>query len=241
MGSIEQRVASRYAAKVAVMPVGLGRLIGWALIQSRTLGLPDVHGRPALDYVGKADGLPLDYLGNLAKGFYRDLLKIAKGDEQVVDEALSTWSLHFIVRDGWEKMEGVEFSSARRYVWQSMVNSLLNVLKADRGYAHRFAPEVGEDFEDPRALRRLLDTHPVWDDPGLRAKLEQVHPDAPLYLKLYMAGFSEVEIVGNPRGGWGLIPVMPMLPHVRANPMSPQNWAQHIRPKILRVLAEELG
>lgn len=219
----------------------LGRALGAIFIKKKVRGLPDVHGKPALDWPANKP-LPPDYLKGLASDLRRFLL--AKfHDEHLVDTTIDNWLFRFVVEGGWEHMiEGITLKEAQNYAFTGLLRQGLNeitVKKRERG-RNRSLNETDEEghvvFEpaDPSAAKNIYENLPSTKMPSVRRILEnKVHPDAPLYLDLLLDGYEGTEILGDPNKGR-----IPMLPYLQHHPLSYANWKKTYEPKILQVLKE---
>jgi hypothetical protein len=227
----------------------LGRALGVIFIKKRVEGLPEIHGKPALDFpVAELEAqhkdpsrlIPSDYLKGFSEAIRQKLFQRFHS-EQLVDTVISNWLFRFIVEGGWQHMkDGLSLATARNYALHSMENQALNEIKVlkrdrDRSKSIQETDEEGHqkiDPADPTAPAKFYDSLPTSKLPAVRRVLEQkVHPDAPLYLDLLLEGYNASEILGH--GGQDT-----MLPHLKEEGLAAPyaNWKKNYEPKIRQVL-----
>lgn len=233
----------------------LGRSLGVIFIKKRVEGLPDIHGKPALEFpVAELEAkhkdpsrlLPSNYLEDFA-GVVRGALLNRFHNQQLVETGISNWLFRFIVSGGWHTMhEGVNLSGLKGYIISGIENEIKNeVIKGKRKKRDMDSLDIQDDEgkllhnpNDPKAPATFFERLSPHEMPKVRKELEhKVHPDAPLYLDLLLEGYTVKEIVGDPEEG-----KPPMLPHMRQHPIGYNNWKKTYEPKIrdimLRVLDE---
>ena len=244
----------------------IGRTLGLIFIRKKVQGLPDIpsgpHAGPALDFpIDKLQKperfLPITYLSGFAQSL-GEMMRHKYGPD-LAERAIDDWLFYFVVKNSWHNMrEGEPLSVVRNYVlrameeharrlrkrqdikWWSGTKSIDDVPEGDegRGPSHEIA--------DPAAEDAILHGIPAYQRSKIRHKLEHIHPDAPLYLDLLMAGYKDKEIVLGLNADERLPDgtVVPagksLLPHLREKPMGYFNWQKTYRSKIRDLLAEEL-
>jgi len=106
----------------------------------------------------------------------------------------------------------------------------LTVTDDDGNETERVVPDLSiSDVGRMIDVRRVLD---LLEDPDVQSDLKNVHPDALLFIRLLMDGFTQKEILGDPPRG-----VPSMLPHWKFGPSAWQPKPDRgYGPNILRVL-----
>lgn len=251
--SFHERLAHVLSVLAGTDLKALGRSLGVIFIKKRTQGLPDIHGKPALEFpVEELEAkhkdpsrlLPPNYLEDFA-AMLRGLLLHKFNNTQLVDVGISNWLFRFVVAGGWHTMhEGANLSSLKGYILGSIENEIKNEIKGGKRKKRDMGSlDVVNDEgdllhhpSDPTAPAKFYENLGPQDMPKVRKELEhKVHPDAPLYLDLLMEGYTVVEILGDPEKG-----VPPMLPHMRSNPIGYKNWKKTYEPKIRDVMVHFL-
>lgn len=155
---------------------------------------------------------------------------------QLVEDVLSSFMMRFIESGAKHLRDGASLADAENYVLRGLTNEGLNHLRKKREVSDTYVSEGEEKrhelpiFDEDtveRQLRRLL--------PRMRSKLEAIHPDAPLYVKLSLIdGHTDQEIIGDVARG---IPSMLEHPYGRqGGPLEPRQWSVTYRPQIYAVL-----
>lgn len=231
----------------------LGRALGVIFIKKKIQGLPDIHGKPALEFpVEQLESqhkdpskyLPTDYLHDFSQRVRQEMLSKFKSDD-LVDVIISNWLFRFIVRGGWRTLrEGDNFSTVLNHTMVSMKNEGINELKKrdrSRGKSIDQTDEEGRPtlvLKDPHEnAEEVYENLPMSDIPKVRKILEdRVHPDAPRYLDLLLEGWTASEILGFANGKENSREVM--LPHLKERGlMAPyKTWKTNYEPQIRRVL-----
>lgn len=222
-----------------------GRVMYAEFIKRGVVGMPPIHGKPVEEVVNKddprlANKLPSGY-GSTFASKVRGLIRGKFKDPLMVEEAMQNVSVKFLAGASKGIEEGSPLAKAENYVIVSVVREVLTEMKKQRGHGSLTVDDDGADVQldvaDPDALQQFENIERFWHkDPGVRRKLEQVHPDAPEYIDLSVEGYHDREIVGDPKAGYP-----GMLPHPfgqRGNPLSPQSWAKDYRPAIFKILTQ---
>jgi DNA-directed RNA polymerase specialized sigma24 family protein len=222
-----------------------GRSIYTYFITRGVKGLPDIKGQPALSFpvdLKRNKLAPPGYGKEYGHQMWRRLLAKYKNPE-LVGDAMQT-----VVAKLWHAPnalnEGDSLRSAEGFVFKMLNNWILDEIR--KNVRHREDSLYGEGDEGEEIEFSVLDkdTLQQLDDmilPGEMAKIKrridrEVHPDASLWIDLFLDGYTSKEIVGDKAHG-----IPSMLPHVQERPMSYQNWESNVKPKILHVFREELS
>ncbi len=206
--------------------------------------MPDIHGRPASELASHgrlADRLPHGYGGDFGKKAYSTLMS-RYHDPSFVEDVLATYLENFL---GWGSAKlkaGTPLKSAESYVMTGIVREGLNVMRSRSRKREESVESIGEGGEehhhdvpvhDEETMDRLL----LRALPRMKSRLERIHPDAPLYVKLSIIdGYTDHEIIGDPEHG-----VPSMLPNpetARGTPMSEKYWNLKYKGPIFQVLKD---
>jgi DNA-directed RNA polymerase specialized sigma24 family protein len=151
---------------------------------------------------------------------------------QLVEEVMENFAVRF-----WGESDKLRPDSslkdAKSYVLRAVTNETLNTLRRKH--------EVSDVYVDEGAEKRH--ELPIFDDAGggesddraqhmftkmlprVRSKLEAIHPDVPLYLKLQLEGYTAREIVGDVAHG---VKSMLTNPYTkRGEPMTERRWSAY--------------
>lgn len=229
----------------------LGRLVYAEFLRKGVRDMPDIRGKSADQYVQEmgakihdprlADKLPPKYGLEFGARMYSHLMKGLRKPSDV-DEVISRFMRRLFGGSAKGMHDGLSLRQAENYMLKGLLNEMRNyrdtlgrqesLSKEDKGES-----EVKQvDIRDPQFLEKIEDQFPIHElihDPFVQRELRKIHPDAPLYLQLMLEGYNNEEIVGVPTEGQES-----MLPHLKAQPMSPQNWHKSKLPKIYQVLKE---
>jgi hypothetical protein len=243
------RLAYVIASLSGVELQALGRSLGVIFIRKKIQDLPDIHGKPALEFPvdqhkDPTKLLPADYL----RGFAADLRKslLAKyHSEQLVDVAISNWLFAFVVEGGWKELrEGAKLGEVFRYLLKSLNYVVLSDIQKTKRKKYDFGPSIDNTDEegnptmqmgDPESEANFYHNLPTSVLPKVRQALQHVHPDAPLYLDLLMEGYTPAEILGFKAHAQT---EDVMLPHLKAEGLKApyKSWKAIYEPKIKTVL-----
>ena len=199
----EHRLADLFT-KLAVDSIeALGKSLGAEFLARGVTGMPDPgtswnpHARhPELT-------LPAGYLREFASATYRLLLAKFQ-DPSVVDDAVQRYLLKLTTT---RRIKPVPLKSAESYVRYGLVQEALDLLRQRRQRALSLDLSVEDDglaladlIDDPKALlemQRELSPR-VWKL-WMTYLAQRLHEDVPEYLGLSMQGFTDLEIIGDPR------------------------------------------
>ncbi len=199
----EHRLADVFT-KLAVDSIeALGRSLGAEFLARGVTGMPDPgtswnpHARhPELT-------LPAGYLREFASATYRLLLAKFQ-DPALVDDAVQRYLLKLTTT---RRIKPVPLKSAESYVRYGLVQEGLDVLRQRRQRALSLDLPVEDDgdsladlIDDPKALHEMQrELSPrVWRL-WMAYLAQRLHEDVPEYLGLSMQGFTDLEIIGDPR------------------------------------------
>jgi len=185
----------------------LGRALGATFLLSGVTDMPDPG--PAWNPQARRPELtlPPGYMKDFASSVYGLVIK-KFGDPSIADEAIQ----HFLLKVTTTKViKPVPRRSAESFVRDGVVKAALDIVRQRR---RRERPNLSdsldqlgdegrslaEALDDPRALRyieRKLSPR-VWRL-WMAYLAHELHPDIPAYLGLSMQGFTDAEIIGDPR------------------------------------------
>ncbi len=227
-----------------------GRAIYAEFLKRRITGMPEINGRPAEEFditrnpSRLADRLPKNYGAEFGEKCFRTLMGKFR-NPQLVDNILDSFYERFLMSGASHLHEGAHLHQVESYVISGLINQGLNMIKSrsreisdhdDEGDSYDFT-----DVEDPHALEQFerdplkhIDIEDVLHKlPQLSSQLRRIHPDAEEFIRLLLEGHSKLDIVGDYRKNRPS-----MLPHVKENPMTYQNWNSNIEPKIYKVIQQ---
>lgn len=178
---------------------------------------------------------------------YRNLM--AKfHNPQLVEEVMENFAARFWGESG-KLHPGSSLRDAKNYVLRSVQNETLNMLRKKHEVSDVYVSEGEEKrhelpiFEDEgeaadsRAKRMFMKMLP-----RVHSKLEAIHPDVPLYLKLQLEGYTTREIVGDVDHG---VKSMLTNPYTKTGePMTEKRWSAYkddIRKVFYRAFGEHAG
>ena len=222
-----------------------GRIIYTAFLKRKVDGLPDINGKPALDFdLNRAPqhlappGYGKDF-GNLVVG---SLLKKYK-DYDTLQDVLQDVALTFAMSP--ERLrEGVPLSVARGYVLTVANNAVLVAFRHKKRHPGDYgtgmsdtedheAPQV--ELEDPKALENIF----AWIDretfgKGMEKVMRELAhiPGAVPYVEgVIELGLPDSKLVGREDKG-----IEPELDWFKEHPMSYGNFSVNLKPKIKKVI-----
>lgn len=163
----------------------------------------------------------------------------------LVEDLMSSFAVRFLESGVKNLKKDATLREAENYVLLGVTREGLNVLRSRRnkpeesdiyvnqGDEMRHDLPIFDEDTAERQLKRML--------PKVKNKLEAVHPDAPLYLKLsILDGYTDREIFGDVAHG-----VPALLPHPYGRdgktPLTEKTWSTTYKPQILRVLRDNFG
>ncbi len=253
----EERLA-HFFAKFALDTVEtMGKALGAEFLIRGVTGMPDPGAFWDPDSRNPSLTLPRNYLKEFASSAYGQLMKKFH-DPELVEEAVQNYLLKIMTH---EHIKPMPLPAAEKYVRNGLINSALDIIrhrrrkdsppgtmsldedysgKADVSTRKRLMEEV---LEDPRAL------HQMEQELGSRAwkrymdwLSRRIHVDIPEYIGFSMHGWSDVDIIGDPR-----VPGKPgMLTHYHPPPSGPNAYLKLIKripeetAKFFRSIGEEI-
>jgi len=200
-----------FLLRVAVSPAeafGIGIYSEFA--KHGITGIPDNYKREAQAFGKRAYTLLLSKYRN----------------PRMAEEILSEFLLRFMEKGSAKLNPGTDVKAAENYVLTGVVREGINQLRSMQ--RRREDPDVYFSNSDEEVQRET----PVFDQDNdetlliralskMRPKLERIHPDAALYLKLSLIdGYKDRQIIGDPAHG-----VKSMLPHPFSSQGKPLNEA----------------
>ena len=163
-------------------------------------------------------------------------------DPQLVEEVMMNFLVRFLESGSRHLKPESSLRDAENYVLRSLTNEALNQKRKKREVSDTDLTSEGEEqrhelpiFDEDtaeRQLKRML--------PKVRSKLEAIHPDAPLYVKLsILDGYSDREILGDVEHG---VPSLLSNPYGRqGKPLNEKSWNMTYKPQIFAVLKQNFG
>lgn len=223
-----------------------GRAIYAEFLTHGIVNMPDINGQPASTF----SGAPRSLANRLPPGYGREFGKKAYGmlinkfhNPTLVEDVLSSFMLRFMEKGAANLRAGASRQEAEHYVMQGLTRQALNAIR-DKGkevsdvYFSGDGEEQKHDlviFDEDSAQRQLARMLPK-----IKHKLEAIHPDAPLYVKLSVIdGYTDREIIGDPEHG-----VPSMLPNPvtkTGKPLTQRNWDMSYKDPIFAVLKKSFA
>jgi len=185
-----------------------------------------------------------DPRSSLAKAFGKRayvMLASKFHDPQLVEEVMMNFLVGFLEKGSKNMEPGWSLRDAENYVLRGLTNAALNAKRKKREVSDTYTSEGEEKrhelpiFDEDtaeRQLKRML--------PRIKSKLEAIHPDAPLYLKLsILDGYQDREILGDVEHG---VPSLFTHPYGKqGKPLNEKVWSNVYKPKIFAVLKDNFG
>jgi hypothetical protein len=208
----------------------------------------DAFGRTMFEIFAKhgVEGVP-DPRGIEARQFGKKVflnLMSKFHNPSLVEDVMSGFALRFLETGVKTLKKDSTLREAENYVLLGATREGLNALRSKQkkreesdiyvseGEERRHDLPVFDEDTAEQQLRRML--------PKVKHKLEAVHPDAPLYLKLsILDGHTDREILGDPEHG-----VPSLLPHPygrQGGPLTERLWNTKYKPAIYAVLKDNFG
>lgn len=184
--------------------------------------------------------LPLGYGSNFGDQVFKTLLRDfgAKGGLAAVEDYMSAGLTKLMEGGALARgLKGKSVGEANRYFLRSIINLALNIVRKTNKEKsltdQEGIEEVIADPNNPETYRNLGDELPEETMAEIKKDLAKLNPelirDLPLYFELLTEGVSKRKIVQNK-----------MLPFLKDNPMTPQNWMDNYDAKIKKVLLKRL-
>jgi hypothetical protein len=180
---------------------------------------------------------------------YRGLMSKFR-DPSLVDDVMGHFVERFLMKGVHGLRPGTPLDKAKGYVLVGLKNDALNTLRKKHEVSDIYVEEgeekrheipvfddEGSGHADARAERMFMKLLPK-----VRSKLEVIHPDVPLYLKLSLEGYTAREIVGDIAHG---VPSMLTHPYEKdGTPLTEKRWSDYkapIKAVFTRVFGEHAG
>jgi len=198
------RVAGLLTILAADALDAFGRTMSAEMVMSVVRGMPEIGGKPAMDWIQDvhrkgADVLPTGTGREFAARVYKILLT-KFGDPEIAEEAMSAVLLAS-ARKKIHIANGVSMHEAGSYIITACLNAARDLLRArGRRREDSLVRDRDEDsgqndeVEDPRAFERLDEALPASELRKILTELGDVHPRAPEWLKARLDGQSGQEI-----------------------------------------------
>jgi hypothetical protein len=217
----------------------LGRILGAEMLLAGVTDMPDPGPRWRPEARNPALTLPSSYMRDLGSSIYGTLLRKFH-DPDLVDEAAQRFLLKLTTT---KPLKAVSRSTAESYIRDGVTKMALSIIRERRQKMRDERRNVSLDdhgpddesrsladsLEDPSAFEALYqEMSPrvwrLWMDTLAR----RLHPDIPTYISLSMQGYSDAEILGDPRkpGLHG------MLPTYKSPPSGPNSFIKYVIGKI---------
>jgi DNA-directed RNA polymerase specialized sigma24 family protein len=185
-----------------------------------------------------------DPRGSLAKAFGKRaymMLMSKFHDLQFVEDVMLNFLVRFLESGSRHLKPDMSLRDSENYVLRSLTNEALNAKRKKREVSDTYTSEGDEKrhelpiFDEDtaeRQLKRML--------PRIKSKLEAIHPDAPLYLKLsILDGYSDREILGDVEHGGSSLLTHPY--GKQGKPLNEKVWNGVYKPQIFAVLKNNFG
>lgn len=244
-------------AGVDLLLKALGRPLGAVFLLKGVTGLPDINGKPALEWFAEQSNKTVDGLTRRLPTNYLDQAAVkmrnsmgSKFGPDIMQDAIGTFLLKFISQKSYEHMhDGISLGEAIGYVATSIKNAAIAIQRSNKHENRNRSLDDTDDEgkatfnpADPRSLKDFATVDngkPIWHMPQVKRILEtKAHPDAPAFLDLLLEGHNQKEIVGDFRHKEVVVPSM--LPHLKNNPISFSAWEYRTMPKIKDILQTAL-
>ena len=225
-----------------------GRIIYTIFIQRQVKGLPDIHGKPALEFDlehAPQKLVPPGYGKEFGDKLYTLLFK-KYPDVEILQDSMQTVAMQFVARPGMLK-QGIDFRVAERYVAQKAfwlcrdaVRRQQQLHPDDSGSVienTKYTPTPNvSDLDDPGNLKEIV----LWMQSTSRG---QILRDIQHDLQKIPGGWEYIEGVltyGVPDtkliGDWPDYKNPGIIPWFRNHSISSDNFAVNYKPKIKKVL-----
>jgi len=188
-------------------------------------GVPEPRSLPAKEFGRRATRMLLSKYHN----------------PQFVEDVMLNLLVRFLERGSKYLKPEWSLRDAENYVLKALMNDASNAKRKKREVSDNYMSEGDEKRHDlpifdedtaERQLKRML--------PKVRTKLEAIHPDAPLYIKLsILDGYQDREILGDVANG---VPSKLTHPYSRqGKPLTEKTWSVTYKPQIFAVLKDNFG
>lgn len=257
--------------KEAKANIAIGKGFAAMFLLAGVKGMPTVKGQDALEWVEqwkaanpgnwhsqvvKLDkALPGTYGSEIAAPLWAAAVANSAGNQSNADDLIQDVYIKFLSGEG-AKIDAHDLNGAIKFV----KNALTWTGKNKQKRLHREKSltvdddeggEIQQEVKHDRDLDALMNEHNARDivkkimhDPGLKQKLEAIHPSALQYLELNAQGYDDTEILGIPAMGDADDATGPsMLKHpngTRGTRLYPRQWNGY-KAKMFNVIKEHFG
>lgn len=232
--------------------LGFGQALYKVFLKEGVTGLPPVGGVPVEEVDPKR--IPIDYGKDFANIVYHALVRQARGTlrgggEDFAYDVMQEVALK--ASQGIPALQGRSLQEAQSYILKMASWRLKDLLRTHKGRPmESLDVPVGQEnktplvemLENPRSMPHLYEALAGRDFRKVLPKIERdlrttVNEGAVQYLEALLEDpeATDIELVGDTLKG-----VPPMLPYFIENPVSNTNFRTRIRPKIVKVLRENL-
>jgi hypothetical protein len=202
------------------------KFVGAVMLQAGVTDMPEPGPKWDPAKHNPANNLPNGYMGQFMSGVYGLLLK-SFHDPSLAEDAIANYIGK--LGAGQIKLKAVPRATAESFIRHGiMLEARTQAREKLRERARSESLEdvadeaksVSRDIDDPEALMHLRREYSdrMWNE-WMAYLAKHVHPDAPLYLKYRMEGYTNEEILGVPKDNQPS-----MLPHWKG---TPQNWKNY--------------
>jgi hypothetical protein len=240
------RVADFFSRLAVTTTAAFGKTIySEFLAKGIVKDMPDIYGKPASEFDTSrkpiANYLPSGYGLAFGKKVFGTLMSKWKFTADITEQLMLDYLVGFLDKGS----EGLEADWDREHA----ENYVLWKLNKNFQNHYRVKKEVSDIyFSQGKEKKREI---PVFDEetaerelkralPKLQSRLEMVHPDAALYLKLAIIdGHTDREIIGDVAHG---VPSLLPTPYsLLGRPLNEKSWSVSFKPKILEILKKDFG
>ena len=208
--SFSERLAALFVRLSLDTIETLGKALGAEFLLRGVLGMPDPGPRWRPESRNPALTLPAGYMKGFAARLYGLLMKKFR-DPALVEDAIQMY-LARVTTSG--EIKPMPLSAAESYVQSGVVRQALNLIRAQREQKRDVRQEeslspagedersIGDTLSDPHAMQDIhRELSPrVWKM-WMQYLARHLHPDIPDYIGLAMQGYSNAEIIGDPKKG----------------------------------------
>ena len=238
------RLADFFSRLAVSFTEAFGKTVYAEFLTQGVEGMPDIRGVPASEFdISRkpvANHLPTGYGNAFGQEAYRILMRKIHQPE-AVENIMGDFLVSFLDKGAKHIQPGTPLKKAEGYIITSLLNEWKNYLRTKSTRIQevsdiRYSPEGEEqrieqpDFDEDdleQLVKRML--------PRMQSRLKEIHPDAPLYVKLSLIdGYTDQEIIGDVEHG---VPSMLSEPYgKRGTPLDKRDWGMVYKPKIFNLL-----
>lgn len=227
------RVAHLFEKLAIDTQEAFGRFAYAEFLKAGVEGLPEINGKPALDFRSKvqgprgADKLPRGYGKKFGSKVWRIALSKLRSPE-VVEDAIAKVMMK-LVQNKMKVQEGAPLATAESFIITSVINAGKDIIKRKRFEKPTLTQqEDGEykqlDITDPSAFQKLNDLIPRTEMRRIMQELKRVHDKAPEWVEAQLEGLTNTELAAQ----WGT-----SIPYIT-------KWTQRYVPDIKKVFYKHL-